>query len=119
MTVEHVMERGQDLEDLFTGDTLKDMYVYVDVAEGGSLRLGIRADARQSDGTRHSEYKNGWFKVDYFRINKVETTGISLNPSPSLPQGEGAVYDLQGRKIMNNSQLKKGIYIFNGKKIIK
>ena len=122
---------------------LQDMYVYVDVAEGESLRLGIRADARQSDGTRHSEYKNGWFKVDYFRINKVETTGISLNPSPSLPQGEGAVYDLQGRKVnanvngnVNNSQLfsspsgrsggvstlnsqlAPGIYIVGGRKMV-
>ena len=44
------------------------MYVYADVAKGDSLRLGIRADARRRDGTRHPEYKNGWFKVDYCRI---------------------------------------------------
>jgi hypothetical protein len=50
---------------------LQDMYVYADVAKGDSLRLGIRADARRSDGTRHPEYKNGWFKVDYFRIFQV------------------------------------------------
>ena len=80
---------------------LQDMFVYVDIAEGQSLRLGIRADGRQSDGTRHPEQKNGWFKVDYFRINKVEATGISsLTPDPS-PKREGSwhIYDLQGRKV--------------------
>ena len=80
---------------------LQDMFVYVDIAEGQSLRLGIRADGRQSDGTRHPEQKNGWFKVDYFRINKVEATSINgLTPDPS-PKGEGSwhIYDLQGRKV--------------------
>ncbi len=43
------------------------------------------------------------------------TTGISL--SPSLSQGEGAVYDLQGRRV--DEPKAKGIYIVNGKKIKK
>lgn len=50
------------------------------------------------------------------------TTGIadidieeSLMSSQS--EGQGVVYDLSGRKI--NSQLKRGIYIVNGKKILK
>ena len=52
------------------------------------------------------------------------TTGISLTPSPS-PTGEGSIYDLLGRKIgqrsefrIQNSELKKGLYIVNGKKIM-
>ena len=114
---------------------LQDMFVYVDIAEGQDLRLGIRADGRQSDGTRHPEQKNGWFKVDYFRINKVETTGISLdeglrindesNNRSSLISHPSSVYDLQGRKVVDNpSSLiphpssKPGIYIMNGKKIV-
>lgn len=43
------------------------------------------------------------------------TTGISL--SPSLSQGVGAVYDLQGRRV--DEPKAKGIYIVNGKKIKK
>ena len=68
-----------------------------------------------------------------FPFSDGETTGIgSLTPSPS-PKGEGSdVYDLQGRKVsarnatlskrefgIRNSELKKGLYIVNGKKIIK
>ena len=41
-----------------------------------------------------------------------ETTGIGL--TPALSEGEGVVYDLGGRKV--NTQLKKGLYIVNGKK---
>jgi hypothetical protein len=43
-----------------------------------------------------------------------ESTGIRLTPNPS-PEGEGSVYDLSGRKL-SNGQMKKGVYIQNGKK---
>jgi hypothetical protein len=52
-----------------------------------------------------------------------QTTGIgSLTPSPS-PKGEGSeYYNLQGCKVSNskwsNGQIKPGLYIQNGKKII-
>ena len=49
------------------------------------------------------------------------TTGIeSINNEQLIinnEQSDGAVYDLSGRKV--NSQLKKGLYIQNGKKFIK
>ena len=46
----------------------------------------------------------------------------SLTPNPS-PRERGTLYDLQGRKVKAqpsnlNSQLKKGIYIINGKKVV-
>ena len=44
------------------------------------------------------------------------TTGIS-SLSPCLSHGEGAVYDLQGRRV--DEPKAKGIYIVNGKKIKK
>jgi hypothetical protein len=43
----------------------------------------------------------------------------------TIDHSNGAVYDLQGRKVANgqwsmvNGQLKKGLYIYNGKKIVK
>lgn len=95
---------------------LQDMWVYVDLAEGEDLTLGIRADPRKSDGTRHSEYKNGWFKVDYFRINKVSETGVSSEKINVSSEKTAPMYDLQGRRI--NSADKKGIYIQNGKKVV-
>ena len=95
---------------------LSDMYVYVDLAEGEDLRLGIRSDARRSDGTIHPEQKNGWFKVDYFRINKVDETGITATPSSKATR-DGHIYDLQGRRI-DRAALPKGIYIANGRKVV-
>ena len=52
------------------------------------------------------------------RIVQVDnsTTGIRATPNPSLNGGEW--YDLQGRKLVNSSQLKKGIYMVNGHKVI-
>lgn len=43
-----------------------------------------------------------------------ETTGIK-NLTPALSEGEGAVYDLQGRRV---AQPTKGLYIVNGKKVM-
>jgi len=45
------------------------------------------------------------------------TTGID-NLTPAISQGEEAIYDLQGRKMVNG-QLKEGVYIINGKKVVK
>ena len=102
---------------------LQDMYVYVDLAEGEDLTLGIRSDPRKSDGTRHSEYKNGWFKVDYFRINKVEETGIQHpnDQTTKHPNAQPSIYDLQGRRL-NLSQHPSPntqVIIYNGKKVIR
>ena len=72
-----------------------------------------------------------FFKADIFdrtvtslAIGSDETTGIKgLTPNPS-PIGEGSdvIYDLQGRRIGQwsalNSQLRPGLYIINGKKVI-
>lgn len=58
----------------------------------------------------------------FFWRDKV-TTGIE-RPSitPVLPQGDGAWYTLDGRKVANGTlsdgQLPKGIYIHNGKKFV-
>ena len=79
---------------------LQDMYVYVDVAEGESLRLGIRADGRQSDGTRHPEQKNGWFKVDYFRIHPADGRPEEPDdddPDPIVQQGVAPVFIVCGQ----------------------
>ena len=99
---------------------LSDMYVYVDIAEGEDLRLGIRADGRQSDGTMHPEQKNGWFKVDYFRIFKVDgedQPDTSVGSIPATGRTADAVYDLFGRRV-SGYPLQKGIYIINGRKVV-
>ena len=44
-----------------------------------------------------------------------ETSGIS-NLTQALSEGEGAIYDLQGRKVAEPK--KSGLYIVNGKKVV-
>ena len=72
-----------------------------------------------------------FFKSDIFdrtvtslAIGFDETTGIkslTLTPAP-IGEGNDAIYDLQGRRIGQwsalNSQLRPGLYIINGKKVI-
>lgn len=99
---------------------LSDMYVYVDLDEGEDLRLGIRADGRRSDGTMHPEEKNGWFKVDYFRINKVggkDEDSVPVVPAADSERENEGIYDLQGRRL-TGTPLQKGIYIVNGRKVV-
>lgn len=47
---------------------LKDMVATVIIAEGETLKLGIRSSNLLSDGTRVTDNNSGWFKVDYFRL---------------------------------------------------
>ena len=46
-----------------------------------------------------------------------ETTGIDTLNNLTVLQSDDCVYDLSGRQL-SNSQIKKGIYILNGKKVI-
>ncbi len=54
---------------------LKDMQVYVTLADGEDLRLGIRSDGRRSNGSRASD-GTGWFKVDYFQLERVDSVPL-------------------------------------------
>ena len=49
-----------------------------------------------------------------FTVAPEDPVGISLITSPTL-KGEGSVYDLQGRKVMNPTS---GLYIMNGRKVV-
>lgn len=40
------------------------------------------------------------------------------SPSPTLPKGEGDIYDLNGRKIMEQGAGGKGIFVKQNKKVI-
>jgi len=57
-------------------------------------------------------------------VNEADPVGINSIENGELIIDNSAVYDLSGRKVNNsqfiihNSQLKKGIYIVNGKKVI-
>ena len=52
-----------------------------------------------------------------------QTTGIQVNSSTVQEFKSSTVYDLQGRKLSNgqlsNGQMRKGVYIVNGKRVVK
>ena len=56
------------------------------------------------------------FIIDFDAARReAETTGIH-DVRPEMQRRDNAVYDLQGRRVVNPTH---GIYIINGKKIIK
>ncbi len=64
----------------------------------------------------------GWFKVDYFRIHRLDNSGVETPEAP-VNAGEAArkgIYNLYGQLISTDAgdvdRLPKGIYIVNGKK---
>ena len=104
------------------------MEVTVNIEEGESLTLGIRTSCLKPDGTQAtSSEATGWFKVDHFRIERVEEEDATvLNDTKGLKDTKdlkASCYDLCGRQMINDkwvdSKLQKGIYVQNGKKILK
>jgi hypothetical protein len=55
--------------------------------------------------------------VKAFYFDGDETTSLNEELRVKNEESANAIYDLQGRKV--NSQLKKGLYIVNGKKVLK
>ncbi len=58
------------------GNLLSDMVVYTTISDGDPLKLGIRTGSKLSYGTTavRSNPIAGWFKVDYFRLVKIDPT---------------------------------------------
>ena len=105
--------------------TLHPMSVMVTLKDGESLKLGIRTSNFKADGTRSTNDSHGWFKVDHFRLQRIDAEEIpsgdeAIQDSKFKIQNAKAIYDLGGRKIVNskssNRKLLSGVYIQNGKK---
>ena len=116
-------------------DTLTTTPIYVKA--GGSLTLGFissKTGAEKGkwhsfgDATATSDNREGWwcatdFVLKYHAIDTEDAIETIHNTELSIHNGTNAVYDLTGRKINPklstlNPQLKRGIYIMNGKKIV-
>ncbi|MCM1110819.1 MAG: glycosyl hydrolase 115 family protein [Clostridium sp.] len=52
--------------------TLCEMSVVVEVGEGENLKLGIRSSNKRNSGDASTSDNSGWFKVDHFRIDRVD-----------------------------------------------
>ena len=83
---------------------------------------GIETDLSNSDGYAFSADKGTNESRFMLRVGGVVVTDISEIGNEQL-NTENEVYDLQGRKIENsksvNSKLQRGLYIVNGKKVLK
>lgn len=105
---------------------LNPMQVLVTIKSGESLKVGIRSSNFKDDGTRSTNDNHGWFKVDHFRIQKIDAQYVDIADGMAFPPSfvpatftTEAVYDLSGRKVSpSSSSLKKGIYIHEGRKIV-
>ena len=85
--------------------------------EGGDMCLGIRSKKTVADD---------WCCFDNFKLSFTGVTqGIDDTSFLNNPSGvkDGTLYDLQGRKVSNlatdYSNLPQGIYIQNGRKLVK
>ena len=95
---------------------LEEMEVTVSIEEGEDLSLGIRTSCMKPDGTQAtSSESTGWFKVDHFRIERIQDDETGVAPLLLPLNKEGAYYDLSGRKW---PKVPKGLYVQNGKKYL-
>lgn len=64
---------------------LREMTVYTTIAAGESLKIGIRTGNKKGDGTFgiNESPSWGWFKVDYFRLERVDVDTIENNIDPN------------------------------------
>jgi len=70
-------------------NALSEMLVYTTISDGDPLKLGIRTGSKLSDGTTAAllSAMAGWFKVDYFKLAKLDPVvaadanlaGLTLN----------------------------------------
>ena len=80
-----------------------------DITEQGDYAIAVYSAA--------SEWSDCIVGQLILTASSYDTTGI--NPVPTTSQEEDVIYNLQGQRINNRSTLKSGIYISNGKKILK
>lgn len=92
--------------------------------EGEDLTIGIKSGNMRNNGVRSTNDNAGWFKVDFFRIHRINEATNIQQPVVSAFH-PSVIYDLQGRKIANSQlsmmkgSLKKGIYIADGRKFVR
>ena len=114
------------------------MAFYMDADNNGNRLFNVGVlDADGKGGpleffSAHADRTRLRWVIQETSVEAAEFTGIeSLTPAPS-PTGEGSIYDLQGRTVITNyklrntsakfgirnSELKPGIYIINGNKVV-
>lgn len=109
--------------------TLRPMAVMVTLKDGESLKLGIRTSNFKADGTRSTNDSHGWFKVDHFRLQRIDTEEIpsamneEIKDIRNFNTYKDQCYDMQGRMVsgqwiscspsehQRSARMANGIYV--------
>lgn len=83
---------------------LQEMVVYTTIGENDSLKIGIRTSGKKGDGQAAATANPawGWFKVDYFRLTKIDPikaananlTALSLTAGEINFESQNTTYDV-------------------------
>lgn len=93
-------------------------FYYREQGQGSTKSKGFRAYFVKNASSGARSYQTGEdFKIELLN-SWGETTNISDNLSSCEDTQNTTVYDLQGRKMPAKSQLPRGVYVVNGKKIV-
>jgi hypothetical protein len=93
----------------------KDAYVLQNGADGlGFYKVAADNTIKITSFRAYLTAQSNNARLSIKFVDNDEPTGIE-NLTPALSEGEGAVYDLQGRRV---EKATKGLYIKNGKKVI-
>ena len=114
-TYDQLIKDSENKDYLFLGANNKLYYPQPDLSDDQNPKYAsigaFRAYFRLNDSQ---------CKVKEFKLSFGEDEETSITPALSQGEGEQAVYDLSGRKIANGQRpTAKGLYIVNGKKILK
>ena len=98
---------------LMTVDMQADEVMKIDASKVQQMTFsGDEVTVKYNDGTADATMDMGTVVIDF-----SNTTGIAENEEMRNEGNEKAVYDLQGRKLVQGA-LRKGIYIIDGKKVV-
>lgn len=91
-------------------DDLREMVVYATIGEEEPLKIGIRTGNKKSDGSvaAKSSPMWGWFKVDYFRLTKVDPVYAANATLANITLSVGTVEDFSPEKTSYSVLLPKG-----------
>lgn len=74
--------------------TLCEMLVCVEVKDGEDLKLGIKSGNKKNNGGSATD-SSGWFKVDYFRVDRLEGAPTTATEDLTLTQDLIFNYDFE------------------------
>ena len=116
-----------DVVYLFANDTRQYIPVHIGTSVTQHGEYTLISDV--TDGTLHlgmvaEKAGTNWHSIQIKLLERIGNIGSGIEETPMLGKGQSApsVYDLSGRKIENrkveNRQLRKGLYIIDGRKVI-